>query len=198
MFSADPQFDTPYAAAYQGAPGSFSEEAAIALLGSDAELLTCPRLEEVFDAVKGGRARLGIVPIENTMVGSVHVCYDLLLERELVIVGEHRQHFDLALVVKPQTRFEEIRQVVSHPTMLAQCGAFFRRYPYLEAIPAYDSAAAVKRVVGAETAIQAAIAPRRAAAIYGGEVMAGRTRGRPEQLHPVSADRTPDRGDALV
>ena len=121
MLSADPQFDTPYAAAFQGAPGSFSEDAAIALLGEAAQLLTCPRLEEVFDAVRGGRARLGVIPIENTLVGSVHVCYDLLLERELAIVGEHCMHFDLALAVKPGTRFEQIRQIISHPTNLAQC-----------------------------------------------------------------------------
>jgi prephenate dehydratase len=172
LFSADPQFDTPFSAAFQGAAGSFSDEAARALLGEDARLLSCPRLEEVFDAVRGGRATIGVVPIESTLVGSVHVCYDLLLERELTIVGEHCMRFELALVVKPGTRFEEVRQVVSHPTLLAQCGAFLRRHPFVEPVPAHDSALAVERVVHSERPGLAAVASRHAAAIYGGEVLA--------------------------
>jgi prephenate dehydratase len=167
MLSADPQFDTPFAAAFQGAPGSFSEDAALALLGSDAQLLTCPRLEEVFDAVRGGRARLGVVPIEN-----VSVCYDLLLDRELSIVGEHCMHFDLALVVKPGTAFDRIRKVLSHPMLLGQCGGFFRRNPFVEPLPAHDSALAVERVVHSERDDLAAIASRRAAEVYGGQVIA--------------------------
>jgi prephenate dehydratase len=172
MLSADPQFDTPYAAAFQGALGSFSEDAAIALLGETSQLLSCPRLEEVFDAVHGGRARLGVVPIENTLVGSVHVCYDLLLERELAIVGEHCMHFDLALVVKPGTRLEQIRQVISHPTNLAQCGQFLRRNPFVEPVPTYDWAAAVERVVRGAHDDRAVIASRRAASVYGAETIA--------------------------
>ena len=77
-----------YDAAYQGAPGAFSEDAAIEALGRPGRLLPCQRFEEVFDAVCDGRARQGIVPIENTLAGSIHACYDLLVERDLVIVGE--------------------------------------------------------------------------------------------------------------
>jgi prephenate dehydratase len=169
--SADPQFDTPFAAAFQGAPGALSEDAARALLGDGEQFLSCPRLEEVFDAVRGGRARLGVVPIETTLAGSVHVCYDLLLERELSIVGEVCTDFELALVVKPGTRFEHVRHVTSHPTLLALCGGFFRRNPFAEAVPTYDSALAVERVVASTRDDMAAITPPRAAAVYGAEIV---------------------------
>jgi prephenate dehydratase len=174
MLPEDPQFDTPYAAAFQGAAGSFGEGAAEELLGGGARLLACRRLEDVFDAVRGGRARLGVVPIENRLAGSVHVCYDLLLERDLAIVGEHRVRVELALVVRPGTPFERVRQVLSHPALLAQCGELFRMHPLLEPVPVYDPALGVERVVASPLGDQAAIASRRAADVYGGEVIAER------------------------
>lgn len=178
--SEDRQFDAPYAAAFQGAHGALSEDAARDLLGdADEPLLSCPRLEEVFDAVRGGRARFGVVPIENQLAGSVHVCYDLLLERELAIVGERSRTFSLALVVKPGTPFERVRLALSHPVLLALCAGFFRANPFVEPRPAFDSALAVERVVGSERDDLAAIATPRAALVHGGEVLDGALEGDP-------------------
>jgi prephenate dehydratase len=171
-----------YDAAYQGAPGAFSEDAAIEALGGQGRLLSCQRFEEVFDAVCDGRARRGIVPIENTLAGSIHACYDLLVERDLVIVGEVIRRISHALIARPGTSIEGIRRVLSHPVALAQCENFFRRHPLVEAVPVYDTAGAVERVLRTGAPEEAAIAGRRAAEVYGGVVLADALEDHPENF----------------
>jgi len=160
-----------YDAAYQGAPGAFSEEAALAILGGGARLLPCRRFEEVFDAVRGGRSRFGVVPIENTLAGSVVATYDLLAGRELAIVGETVRHIRHALIAAPGATPDGLRRVHSHPVALAQCEGFFRRNPGIEAVAVYDTAGAVEQVVSAGDPSHGAIAGRRAADVYGGVVL---------------------------
>ncbi len=98
-------------AAYQGTPGAFSEGAARALLGRDARLLPCPTLDETFAAVVSGRARRGVIPVENTLAGSIHKSYDLLFQNNLVIIGETVRHIDHALIALPGTSLTDIRRV---------------------------------------------------------------------------------------
>lgn len=159
-------------AAYQGAAGAFSEEAALRLIGQDARLLPCERFEQVFDAVERERARHAVVPVENTLAGSVHACYDLLAQRKLTIVGETVLHISHTLIAAPGVALGDVRKALSHPVALAQCEEFFRRHPMIEPVSVYDTAGAVEKVVCGEMQNAAAIASRRAAGVYGGTVLA--------------------------
>jgi prephenate dehydratase len=177
-----------YAAAYQGAPGAFSEEAALCLLGAagwagaalpdgshrdrGVRLLPCARFDEVCDAVEGGRARLGALPVENTFAGAVGAVGGLLRERKLRIVGEVALPIAHAVIGLPGATLGGLRRVFSHPVALAQCEDFFRRNVHLEAVPAYDTAGAVEKILGEGDRAQAALAARRTAGLYGGEVLA--------------------------
>ena len=160
------------AAAFQGAPGAFSESAAVALVGDRASTLPCTRFEEVFDEVAFGRAMCGVVPVENTLAGTVHAVIDLLLSRDLVIVGEAVLRIAHALIGTPGATLEGVRRVLSHPVALQQCTTFFEARPDVEAVPVFDTAGAVEMVVRAGDPADAAIAGERAAEVYGGKVLA--------------------------
>jgi prephenate dehydratase len=161
----------PFDAAYQGAAGAFSEEAALRFIGEQAALLPCRQFEDVFDAVNTRRALRGVIPIENTLAGSVHDCYDLLRRFELKIAGETVLHVSHNLIALPETRFEEIREVRSHPVALAQCENLFRRHPQLVPVPVYDTAGAVETLKLESKRHVAAIASVRAAVIHGAYVL---------------------------
>jgi prephenate dehydratase len=162
----------PYDAAYQGTRGSNSEDACIDLLSSSAKLLPRTTLEEVFKAVTNGDARYGVVPVENTLAGSIHQCYDLLFEHDLKIMGETVRHILFALIALPGVPLSEVRKALSHPVALAQCEKFFRAHPQIQPVPVYDTAGAVEIVMNERSRESAAVATRRAAAVYGGEVLA--------------------------
>lgn len=158
--------------AFQGEVGAYSEEAVLALyIGASA--VPRPTMEAVFDAVDRGAVDRGVVPIENTLFGSVHTNYDLLRGRRVQIVGELRLRIRHQLLVVPGTRLEDIRTVHSHPQALGQCQEFLRRtLPHAEATPAYDTAGAAKMVAACGTQDRAAIAARRAAQDYSLEILA--------------------------
>lgn len=161
-----------YDAAYQGAQGAFSEDAALHLAGSKARLLPCETFEDVFAAVESGSARSGVVPIENTLFGSIHACYDLLAERGLSIIGETVRYISHSLIAAPGVMFADVRKALSHPVALAQCEGFFRRNPQIEPVSVYDTAGAVESVVKGGMENAAAIASHRAALVHGGIVLA--------------------------
>lgn len=173
-----------YDIAYQGTRGAFSEDAALTYAGrmslDTPRLLPRPRLDEVFDAVASGRATVGVVPIENTLAGSVQACYDLLRERDLTITGELVQRISHALVARPGMAIDDLRRVLSHPVALAQCTEFFRSHPGVEIVAVYDTAGAVQQVIESGSTTDAAIAGRRTAAVYGGEVLAAPLEDDPE------------------
>lgn len=160
-----------YDAAYQGAPGAYSEEAAHTLLGPTATMLPRRTLEQVFEAVAAGGARYGVVPVENTLSGTVPNVYELLLAHDLRVVGETLTHVDHVLVAPPRVRREDVRRVLSHPVALAQCAEFFRTNRQVQAVPVFDTAGAVEIVMREEDGFSAAIASRRAAALYHGAVI---------------------------
>src|SRR5215510_7857569 len=161
-----------YDAAYQGTRGSNSEDACIDLLSPAARLLPRTTLEDVFNAVASGDARYGVVPVENTLAGSIHRCYDLLFEHDVKIIGETVRHILFALIAPPGVALTEVRKALSHPVALAQCETFFRQHPQIQPVPVYDTAGAVEIVMNESVRDSAAVATRRAAAVYGGEVLA--------------------------
>ena len=161
-----------YDAAYQGTRGANSEDAAIDLLSKDAKLLPRDTLEDLFNAVISGEARYGVVPIENTLAGSIHAAYDLLFEHDVKIVGETVRHILFALIAPPGVGFGQVRRALSHPVALNQCGQFFRKHPQIQPVPVYDTAGAVERVIREGLTDAAAVATRRAAEVYGGTILA--------------------------
>ena len=158
-------------AAYQGAPGAYSEEAAQVLLGKDARLMPCATLEQTFEAVEDGRANHAVVPVESAASGSVAAVYERLLSQRLVVTGETVINIDYVLVAPPGTKRGAIRRVLSHPMALAQCTDFFRRHREVEAVSVFDTAGAVRMANESGDTQTAAIASRRAAALYGADVL---------------------------
>ena len=157
--------------AFQGARGAFSEEAARRLVGVRATVLPCERFEDVFRALKEGRAAGAVVPIENTLAGSVHENYDHLQHFDLPIVAETSVRIVHNLIAPPGVPFSKIRRVFSHPVALNQCLDFFAKNPQLERIPFYDTAGSVKMVMQEGLTDAAAAASAIAAEIYGGRIL---------------------------
>ena len=131
--------------AYQGEPGAFSE-AASRLVSSDASLIPCKSFEEVFASVEQGPAQYGVLPIENSIGGSIHRNYDLLMENHLPIVGEVEVPVVHHLLALPGAALSAIKRVYSHPQALAQCERFLRTLSGVEIIATYDTAGSAKMV----------------------------------------------------
>lgn len=157
--------------AFQGERGAFSEEATRKLLGNRVQVLPCPRFEDLFRNVKDGRAAGAVVPIENTLAGSVHENYDHLVNFELPIVAETSVRIVHNLMAAPGVPFSRIKRVFSHPVALNQCLDFFARNPQIERIPHYDTAGSVKMVMEEGLQDAAAIASRVAAETYGAHIL---------------------------
>jgi prephenate dehydratase len=159
-------------AAYQGARGAYSEEAAQALLGADASLMPCATLEQTFEAVADGRANHAVVPVENAVSGTVPSVYELLLSNDVFVTGEKVINIDYVLVAPRGATRQALRRVMSHPIALAQCTDFFRQNHAIEAVSVFDTAGAVRMIVESGEPTTAAIASRRAAQLYGAEILA--------------------------
>ena len=158
-------------AGFQGELGAFSQEAARTLLGSDVEVAPYQRFEQVFRALQSGRVEAAVIPIENTLAGSVHENYDHLLHFDVRIAAETNLRIVHNLMATPGTKFKDIRRVYSHPVALNQCLRFFAANPKIERVPFYDTAGAVKMVTEAGEPDQAAIGSAVAAGIYGASVL---------------------------
>ncbi len=158
--------------AFQGAPGAFSEAAAIQLLGD--AITTVPRatFDAAFRAIEEGAADALLVPVENTLAGSVVRVYDLLLESDLGIVAETILPIEHHLIACPGATLQGIRSVASHPMALAQCERFFSSHSGLKRVPAEDTAGSVREVLSRGDKSCAAIAGRRAALHYHGVILA--------------------------
>jgi prephenate dehydratase len=156
---------------FQGERGAFSEEAARQLLGARLEFHPRPRFEEVFQALASGAVDYAVIPIENTLHGSVHENYDHLLKYRLPIVGETHVRIIHNLIVRPGTRFGEIRRVYSHPVALNQCLRFLASHPAFTAETYYDTAGSVKMLMEKTPPDAAAIASAAAADVYGGKIL---------------------------
>jgi len=157
--------------AIQGERGSFSEAAGRKLAGPDVTIVPCMTLEDVFASVQAGDASAAVVPIENSLAGSVLRTYELLATSALTIAGETLLRIRMNLIARPGVRLDEVRRILSHPVALAQCQRFLADHPELEAVAAYDTAGSVKLVMEGDDARQAAIAGVEAAELYGAEIL---------------------------
>jgi prephenate dehydratase len=158
--------------AFQGERGAFSEEAAIELLGDGIELVPRPTFERLFDAIRENAADYILAPIENSLAGSVHRSYDLLVENGgLHIIGEVIIPIVHNLIAAKGARIEDVRIVESHPVALAQCELYFSAHPQLKRIATQDTAGSVRDVTTSGDRSRAAIAGRRAAQTYGGVIL---------------------------
>jgi prephenate dehydratase len=157
--------------AIQGERGAFSHQAAIRALGPGIQVLPRATFDELFDSVVEGKADRALVPIENSLHGSIHENYDRLKNHPLHIVGETQMRISECLIGRPGSSIGMIRRVASHPVALAQCRRFFAERPQVEAVTAYDTAGAVQDLMKGGLATQGAIASRLAAELYGGQVL---------------------------
>jgi prephenate dehydratase len=160
----------PMKVAYQGEPGAYSEKASKELLGSKIMTVPYKSFEDVFKAVAAREVDYAVVPIENSLGGSIHANFDLLLRYDLHIIGEHEfkvEHFLLAL---PGTKKEQVKRVLSHPQALAQCDNYLRKFGVIQE-PTYDTAGSAKMIRDQGLTDCAAIASDLAAETYGLEVL---------------------------
>lgn len=157
--------------AFQGERGAFSEAAAVQLLGE--EIRTVPRatFEATFRAIAEEAADALLVPVENTLAGSVVRVYDLLLESPLEVCGETILPIEHHLMGCPGATLEDLRAVASHPMALAQCERFFEANPGLRRVPAEDTAGSVREMMERGDKSWGAIAGRRAATHYGATIL---------------------------
>lgn len=157
--------------AFQGEPGAFSELAARQLLGEKVETVPCVWFDAVFKSLRAGEVTGAIVPIENTLHGSIHENYDHLQHYELPIVGETNVRIVHNLMAMPGVPFKQVKRVYSHPVALAQCVKFFEAHPEIERVPFYDTAGSVKMLMEQKMNDGAAIASALAAPAYGAHML---------------------------
>jgi prephenate dehydratase len=162
--------DTSVRIAFQGEPGAYSEAAAVRF-SDHADLLPCSSFEDVFTAVASGKATHGILPVENSIGGSIHRNYDLLLEHDLPIVGEVQLVITHNLLALPGTTLGQVKRIYSHPQALAQCERFLRDLPDVAVEATYDTAGSAKLVRDGQLTDAAAIASERAATVFGLDIL---------------------------
>lgn len=180
--------------AYQGEPGAYSEQAGYEYFDSP-EMMPQKSFDDVFTNVSSGKCDSGLIPIENSLAGSIHLNYDLLLRHELFIVGEFYLPVRHCLIGFPDAALSDIKRVISHPQALGQCADHLRELG-VDTEPVYDTAGSVKILKSSSERTTAAIASKRAAEIYQMKVLQGSFEDNPEnytrfleiKLKPVKPD----------
>src|SRR3954471_79292 len=157
--------------AFQGAPGAFSHKAAQQLFSEDVEVKPCQTFGEIFEAISCNSVTHGVVPIENTLHGSIHENYDNLLRYDVKIFGETTVRISHHLITAPGATFRSLKRVFSHPVALNQCRLFLQKHKRLEALSYYDTAGSVQMIMSDRPPDAAAIASETAAKIYGGTIL---------------------------
>lgn len=156
--------------AIQGEAGSFSHEVVACMLRGST-IVPCTRSAEVFDRVQRDSVQAAVIPIENSLAGSVTEHLDLLLASDVFIQREFRLRIIHNLIAAPGVKLSHLHQAFSHPIALEQCREFFRRHRHIEPLPFYDTAGSVKHVMEKRLSDAAGIASRRAAEVYGGKIL---------------------------
>ena len=155
--------------AFQGEPGAYSEQAVFNYFGN-VDTQPCESFEAVFESVVSGRCDSALIPIENSLAGSIHQNYDLLLRHNLHIVGEYPLRVQHCLIALPEVKKSDIKRVISHPQALGQCAGYLRSLG-LKSEPVYDTAGSVKMLKESGARDTAAIASRRAAELHGMQIL---------------------------
>jgi chorismate mutase/prephenate dehydratase len=158
-------------AAFQGEHGAYGEEAAISFFGPSVEVRPCEDFAEVFKTVEDGVSQFGVVPVENSLEGSISRVYDLMLNSSLRVRGEIELRVSHCLIVHAGTKLDDIRKVYSHPQALGQCQRFLKHLG-AEIVPTNDTAGSVKMIQERGILDGAAVASARAAEIYGMSILA--------------------------
>ena len=189
------------AVAFQGEPGAYSEGAAFLYFEGQVRTLPCEKFDDVFLAVTRKDADFGMLPIENSLAGSIHRNYDLMLRHEFPIQGEYHLRVSHCLLALPDVKLEEILQVHSHPQALAQCEASLNRLG-LKGVVEADTAGSARMVKERGDRAAAAIASRRAAEVYDLQILAENLEDNPENFtrflvlgHQPVPGRDPDPGE---
>ena len=173
--------------AYQGEPGAYSEEGVVALF-PDTEHLPVPSIRKVFEAVEVGRVSAGLVPMDNSQAGSINETYDLFLRHGLHLVGETIVRVDHCLLALAGSAIDDLQEVMSHPQAIAQCEEFLSALE-VTVRAEYNTAGAAKRIAEQRLERVGAIASRRAAELYGLEVLADRIQTYPDNYTRFGALR---------
>ena len=159
--------DKALSVAFQGERGAYSEAAAVAFYGSSVQPLPCNDFDNVFEAVTSGVADRGILPVENSLAGSIHRNYDLLLRYDLHVIGEIQIPIAHQLIAQPGVKLADIKRVMSHPQALAQCEhSITHLLPQAQRVVTYDTAGGVKMIKEEGLTDAAGLASQRAAEIY--------------------------------
>lgn len=156
--------------AIQGELGSFSHEAAGRMLPG-CTVVPCARSAEVFDRVERGSVAAAVIPIENSLAGTVAEHADLLVERKVFIQAEFHLRIVHNVIAAPGVKLSSVRRVLSHQVALDQCREFFGSHPRIEQVLFYDTAGSVKHVIAGKLKDAAGIAGRQAAREYGGKIL---------------------------
>ncbi|MBK8419272.1 prephenate dehydratase [Candidatus Villigracilis saccharophilus] len=154
---------------FQGEPGAYSEQAVFNYFGK-VETVPCESFDAMFDAVVSGKSDAALAPIENSLAGSIHQNYDLLLRHDLHIVGEYFLRVQHCLITNPGVKMEDIKKAISHPQALGQCAGYLRSHG-IKAEQVYDTAGSVKMLKESGARDVAAIASKRAAELYGMQIL---------------------------
>ncbi|MEM1514583.1 MAG: prephenate dehydratase [Candidatus Bathyarchaeia archaeon] len=161
----------PVKVAFQGEIGAYSESAIYKFFGWNVYLVPCKRFSDVFMCVESGKTEFGVVPVENSLEGSVTQVYDLFLEHDVKVCGEVILRIVHCLIANPDVNLNSIRVIFSHPQALGQCRNFLEKLG-CELISTYDTAGSVKMIKERKMLDAAAIASERCAEIYGMNILA--------------------------
>ncbi len=173
---------TPASIVFSGARGAFGELAARKHFGEDADIAPVLGFDAVFNAVRQKKASFGVVPIENSLGGSVHQNYDLLLDSRLYITAEIFLQVNHFLLAKPGTSIDAVRRVFSHPQALSQCARFLKRHPRMRPVESENTALAAKSVSEDNCHDTAAIASSRAAEDFGLRILSPQIQDRDDNV----------------
>jgi prephenate dehydratase len=168
--------------AFQGEPGAFSHQACLKIFGSNVKPKACFVFDDVFESVARKRADFAVVPIENTLAGSIHQNFDLLARHSLEVIAETYLRVEHNLIANPHTSLRQIRQIYSHPVALDQCKRLLRRLKKVEKISFYDTAGSVKFIRDRGLKDAAAIGSEEAARIYGMKILRRSVEDEPENF----------------
>ncbi len=161
----------PWRVGFQGERGAFHEIAAGKFVPRRRELVPLPNFRALFHALASRKIDYAAVAIENTLAGSLHENYDLLLKYHLPILTETKVRIVHNLIAPPRVPFKSIRKVYSQSVALGQCVKFLDKYKRLEPVPFYDTAGSVKMILAEKLTDAAAVASEAAAVLYGGHIL---------------------------